>query len=86
MLFRSVHVLVTDWNTFEPVRTGVHVACALQALHGELWDTKKLDWLLKHEATRDAILAGTTADAIVASWQKELGLFRLRRKPFLLYE
>ncbi len=82
----GVHVLVSDWRTFEPVRTGIHVACALRALHGEQWDTKRLDWLLKHPATRDAILAGTAADAIVASWQKELDLFRLRRKPFLLYE
>lgn len=82
----GVNVVVTDWQRFEPVRTGIHVACALRALHGPQWDTQKLDWLLKHEATRDAILAGRPADEIVAGWQKELELFRLRRKPFLLYE
>jgi uncharacterized protein YbbC (DUF1343 family) len=79
-------VLVTDWKTFQPVRTGLHVACALRRLFGDKWDTKKLDWLLKHPPTRDAILAGTPAEAIVATWQQELDLFRLRRKPFLLYE
>ena len=82
----GVHVLVTDWKAFQPVRTGLHVACALRRLFGEQWDTKKLDWLLKHPPTRDAILAGTPAEAIVATWQQELDLFRLRRKPFLLYE
>jgi uncharacterized protein YbbC (DUF1343 family) len=82
----GVHVLVTDWKTFQPVRTGLHVACALRRLFGDKWDTKKLDWLLKHPPTRDAILAGTPAEAIVATWQQELDLFRLRRKPFLLYE
>jgi uncharacterized protein YbbC (DUF1343 family) len=82
----GVHVLVTDWRTFEPVRTGVHIGCALRALFADAWDTKKLDWLLKHQPTADALLAGQEPDAICASWQKELDLFRLRRKPFLLYE
>ncbi|MBL8756189.1 MAG: DUF1343 domain-containing protein [Planctomycetes bacterium] len=82
----GVNVVVTDWATFEPVRTGMHVACALRALHRDAWDVQKLDWLLKHAPTHDAILAGTAADAIVATWAKELDLFRLRKKPFLLYE
>ena len=82
----GVHVLVTDWQTFEPVRTGVQVALALRASHREAWDPAKLDWLLKHEPTRDAILAGTPIERIVAGWREELELFRLRRRPFLLYE
>jgi len=82
----GVNVVITDWRTFEPVRTGIHVAGALRGQHGKDWNTDKLDWLLKHEPTRDAILAGKPADEIVASWQKDLDLFRMRRKPFLLYE
>ncbi|MBM3974645.1 MAG: DUF1343 domain-containing protein [Planctomycetes bacterium] len=82
----GVHVLVTDWRAFEPVRTGVHIGCALRALFADAWDTKKIDWLLKHQPTADALLAGAEPDAICAGWQKELELFRLRRKPFLLYE
>lgn len=82
----GVHVLVTDWRAFEAVRTGVHIGCALRALFPDAWDTKKIDWLLKHQPTADALLAGGEPDAICAGWQKELELFRLRRKPFLLYE
>ncbi|MBM4062692.1 MAG: DUF1343 domain-containing protein [Planctomycetes bacterium] len=82
----GINVAITDWRTFEPVRTGVHVACALRALHRDAWDTRKLDWLLKHEPTAAAILAGRPADEIVASWQQDLDLFRMRRQPFLLYE
>jgi uncharacterized protein YbbC (DUF1343 family) len=82
----GVNVVITDWQTFEPVRTGIHVACALRALHADAWDTKKLDWLCKHAPTAEAILAGTPADPIVAGWQKDLDLFRMRRKPVLLYE
>lgn len=82
----GVNVVITDWRTFEPVRTGLHVACALQTLHRDEWDTKRLDWLLKDETSAAAIVAGTDADTIIAGWQKPLELFRLRRKAFLLYE
>lgn len=83
---RGVQVVVTDWRTFEPVRTGVHIACALRALHGDQWDTARLDALLKHAPSAGAIRDGEAADAIVATWRKDLELFRMRRKPFLLYE
>jgi uncharacterized protein YbbC (DUF1343 family) len=82
----GVNVIITDWATFEPVRVGIEVACALHALHQDAWDTKRLDWLLKHAPSATAILTGKPADEIVASWQKDLDLFRMRRKPFLLYE
>jgi uncharacterized protein YbbC (DUF1343 family) len=81
----GVHVLVTDWKTFEPVRTGIHVAVALRRLCREQWETKRLDWLLKHPETHDAILAGDDADEIVARWKQDLDLFRMRRRPFLIY-
>ena len=82
----GVHVLVTDWRSYQPVRVGVHVACALRELFSDDWDTKRLDWLLKDEASADAILAGEAADDVVARWQKPLRTFGLRRRPFLLYE
>ena len=82
----GVHVLVTNWQTFQPVRTGVHVACALRARFGDAWDTKRLNWLLKDDPTAEAILAGEPADQIVAAWQGRLKMFAMRRRPFLLYE
>jgi uncharacterized protein YbbC (DUF1343 family) len=85
-LCSGVNVVVTDWRAFEPVRTGVHVACALRALFPDAWRLDKLDWLLKHEPSFVAIRDGEGADAIVSRWAKDLDLFRMRRKPFLLYE
>ena len=82
----GVQVLVTDWRTFQPVRTGIHIAVALHELFPDAWDTKRLDWLLKHKPTFEAILKGTPADEIIATWRRPLDLFRLRRRPFLLYE
>ena len=82
----GVHVLVTDWRSYQPVRVGVHVACALRALFPGDWDTKRLDWLLKDEASANAILAGESADDVIAGWQKALRTFTMRRRAFLLYE
>ncbi|MEO6594930.1 MAG: DUF1343 domain-containing protein [Planctomycetota bacterium] len=82
----GINVVITNWSTFEPVRTSIHIAVSLHTLHATDWDTGKLDWLLKHEASCASIKAGEGAEKIVASWRKEIDLFRLRRKPFLLYE
>jgi uncharacterized protein YbbC (DUF1343 family) len=82
----GVQVLVTDWRDYEPVRVGVHVACALRALCPDEWDTKRLDWLLKDEASAAAIVAGAGADDVIARWEKSLRTFAMRRRPFLLYE
>ncbi|MFN3241331.1 MAG: exo-beta-N-acetylmuramidase NamZ domain-containing protein [Planctomycetota bacterium] len=82
----GVHILVTDWATFEPVRTGVHVACSLHARFADDWDTRRLDWLLKDEASTAAILADTPADEILSTWKAKLRTFAMRRRAFLIYE
>ncbi|MCA8951003.1 MAG: DUF1343 domain-containing protein [Planctomycetes bacterium] len=82
----GVNFVITDWRTFEPVRLGMHVMSALHRLFAADWQTKSLDRLLLHEASMQAILADTEPDAIVASWEKELDLFRIRRRHFLLYD
>ena len=82
----GVHVLATNWRTIEPVRVGMHVASALQQLFGSDWDTKRLDWLLKHATSCEQLRAGKPADDIIAAWRPALDVFRLRRQPFLLYQ
>ena len=94
MLFRSkfegklcsgVQIAITDWSAFEPVLTGIAIACALRDLFPADWKTDKLDTLWRHQASLDAFLAGADARAVEKTWLKDLELFRLRRKPFLLY-
>ncbi len=82
----GINIAITDWRTFEPVRTGIHLACALRRVSPDDWDTKRLDRLLLHAASTAAIRAGTPADEIIAAWQKDLKLFNIRRQAFLLYE
>ena len=81
----GVQVAITDWDAFEPVSVGVALACALRDLFGERWKTEKLNWLWKHQASMDLFHKGATAADIQKGWQKELDLFRMRRKPFLIY-
>lgn len=82
----GIQISVTDRSALLPVRTGLYVACGLRALFGADWQTDKLDWLLKHEPALAALLDGAPPDRLEALWAKDLELFRMRRKPFLLYE
>ncbi len=82
----GVQIAVTDWQTFEPVLTGIALACALRDLFGADWKHDKLDWLLRDQAALDAFLAGKDARTIERGWKQELEVFRMRRKPFLVYE
>lgn len=81
----GIQIAITDWKTFEPVTTGIAIATALHKLHRDDWNTEKLGWLLKSELTQKAILDGEDARTIAKSWLKDLEVFRMRRKPFLLY-
>ena len=82
----GVHLLITDWRSYAPVRVGLHVACSLRALFPSDWQTERLDWLLKDEGAAAAILAGEDPDEIAAGWRSKLKTFEMRRRPFLLYE
>jgi uncharacterized protein YbbC (DUF1343 family) len=82
----GVNVIVTDRARFEPVRSGLEIALALQRRHGGNWEIDAYDRLLVSTATLDAIRAGRPFGAIEAAWQDALDDFRRRREPFLLYD
>ena len=77
--------MVDDWNRFQPLRTGLALACTLHKLYPDDWKTDRLNVLLGHKATADAIRAGKGWQAIEKTWQADLAKFRDRRRPFLLY-
>jgi uncharacterized protein YbbC (DUF1343 family) len=82
---QGVQIAITDWDAFEPVRLGVALACALRDLHGKDWNREKLNWLWKHAASMEALEQGKDAAAIQELWRKDLDVFRMRQKPFLIY-
>jgi uncharacterized protein YbbC (DUF1343 family) len=87
----GVRIQVVDAARLEPVECGMHVLAALFAearsrglaepvaslpMFNALAGTKRLHRLLA---------SGSSADAVIADWQAEVGHFRARRAPYLLY-
>jgi uncharacterized protein YbbC (DUF1343 family) len=81
----GVQIAITDWQSFEPVGTGLAIACALRDRFAGRWEPDRLQWLLKSKRAWDAFAAGRSPAAIAAGWQQDLTVFRMRAKPFLLY-
>jgi uncharacterized protein YbbC (DUF1343 family) len=81
----GVNLIVTDRAAFQPVRTGIEIACALKALHGNDWQIDGYRRLLQHEATHALLREGRPAAEISKAWEKDVMAFAQRRRPFLLY-
>jgi uncharacterized protein YbbC (DUF1343 family) len=81
----GLEILVTDWRSFEPLRTGLAIACALRDRHPRDWERAPYAKLLANDAVFAAFAAGASAAELEAAWQSELADFRRRRAPFLLY-
>jgi uncharacterized protein YbbC (DUF1343 family)/CubicO group peptidase (beta-lactamase class C family) len=81
----GVHIIVTDWSRFDPLRLGIAMAVQLHALYPSEWKPEGLLRLLADRATYQDILAGKSVDAIMARWVSELEEFRAVRERYLLY-
>jgi uncharacterized protein YbbC (DUF1343 family) len=81
----GVQILVDDWAKFQPVKTGIAVACTLRRLYPDAWKVKSYDRLLGHKATFDALQAGIAWQDMERGWQPGLEAFLRVRKQYLLY-
>ncbi len=81
----GVRIVLVDREKFEPVRTGLEIACWLRANHRDTWNAKPYRNLLGNVAAHEALLEGKSAAAIEAAWQPGLAEFLKRRERFLLY-
>jgi uncharacterized protein YbbC (DUF1343 family)/CubicO group peptidase (beta-lactamase class C family) len=81
----GVQLVVDDWATFRPVRTGLAIACALRRLYPDDWKVERYDVLLGHKATFEGLKAGKTWQELEKAWQPELTRFAERRREYLLY-
>ena len=88
----GVQISITNRAELDPIAIGIELACGLQALHADAWDTTKLDRLLCDAAVAEAILSNAVlADDpvrpdIEALWADELAAFERKRAKFLLYD
>jgi uncharacterized protein YbbC (DUF1343 family) len=83
----GVAVIVTDRESFQPVRTAVHMLATIKRLAGDAfqWRNSSIDRLSGTPALRMAIDAGMPADEIVGGWKGEADAFLKLRAKYLLY-
>lgn len=81
----GINILITDRQTFDPLRTGFAIAHQLRMQHPEEWESKGYARLLNDAATLEAIQNGQSVRTIQAGYQTELEEFRKRRDKFLIY-
>ena len=82
---RGVAVSITDRAEFDPLRTGVAIALALNAAYGTTWKLDKMDGLLGSKPTLDAIRRNAPLDDVTRLWDDGIAAFRAKRATFLLY-
>jgi uncharacterized protein YbbC (DUF1343 family) len=81
----GVQILVDDWSRFQPLRTGLAIACELRRLYPDDWKVERYDTLLSNRATFESLKKGGTWQELEKGWQSELAKFEERRKQYLLY-
>lgn len=81
----GVFMVVTDRDKLNAVDVGIVIALALQKHYPTNYAIAKVQTLLQHQPTIDAIKAGKTLNEIKQSWETELTDFKRRRQKYLLY-
>ena len=79
-------VVVTDRDRCNVVDVGILIAKTLHHLYPAKFDLEKLDHLLGHRATLEAIKAGKDLSEIKLMWANDLKQFNERRAAHLLYK
>jgi uncharacterized protein YbbC (DUF1343 family)/CubicO group peptidase (beta-lactamase class C family) len=82
----GVQIIVDDWATFEPVRTGISIAVELRRLYPTEWAVDRYNRLLANAATFEGLKAAKSAVELENGWQNDLDAFKTRRQKYLLYE
>lgn len=81
----GVRISVTDRNSFRAVESGVVIASILHRMYPQHFTVEKVDRLLRHPPTIEAIEQGRTIEEIRRMWEADIRAFTQRRAAFLLY-
>jgi hypothetical protein len=73
---------ITDRRALRAVDVGIAIATTLVRDYGAQFPVDKMQRLLRHQATLDAIKAGKPLDEIHALWASDFGA---RRAKYLMY-
>jgi uncharacterized protein YbbC (DUF1343 family)/CubicO group peptidase (beta-lactamase class C family) len=81
----GAQLVVTDRARLNAVELGIALAVTLQELYPGQFALDKLQTLLQHPPTVEAIRAGKSLAEITQLWRSDLESFKRRRQSFLLY-
>jgi uncharacterized protein YbbC (DUF1343 family) len=81
----GVNIFVTDRNQLDGPELGMELASALIKLYPQQYKLDRLDWLMVHAATFEALKRGDDPRAISDSWRDGLQEFMKVRAKYLLY-
>ncbi len=82
----GVSMVVTDRDRLQAVDVGIVLAQTLHRLYSNEFALDKVQRLLQHQETIEAIRAGKSLAAIKQSWAADLEAFKKRRAEYLLYK
>ncbi len=81
----GVTIMLTDWQQFDSIRTGLTMAVTLARLYPESWESRGYLRLLANRRVLEFVEAGTEPGEIIASYRDELQEFLERRARYLIY-
>jgi uncharacterized protein YbbC (DUF1343 family)/CubicO group peptidase (beta-lactamase class C family) len=84
-LCHGLHFSITDSRIFQPVRLGIGIALTLWEIHGDVFELDKVNGLLYHPATLQAVRDKKSLREITALWERDEAAFRQRCANILLY-
>lgn len=84
---QGVRLVVLDRNVYQPVRASAVLVSTIRTLHPDKFEFRAahFDRLAGTDKLRLAIEAGTL-DALFKQWDADEAVFRVTRKPYLIYE
>ncbi len=81
----GVSIVLTDREKLQAVDVGLAIGLAVQKLYPQDFALQKVQTLLQHTNTLEALKAGKPISQIKAAWENELTDFKRRRQKYLLY-
>ncbi|MEP7213191.1 MAG: exo-beta-N-acetylmuramidase NamZ domain-containing protein [Acidobacteriota bacterium] len=82
----GINIIVTDRERFEPLKTGIEIAAALQKIYPGDWQSDKYARLLVNGEILSLVKRGESPENIERAWAAGLADFQKRRAPYLLYK
>jgi uncharacterized protein YbbC (DUF1343 family) len=90
MQLAGVQIHLTNPREFRPMLTQLHILAAVLKLYPDqpifnAARVKSFDRAMGTDQVRLALLRGESPESIVASWEKDLAAYRLKRARYLIY-